>query len=298
MNWLFLIIVCAFLFAVVDIIDKFFCGHKIKSVYTLSVLTGSISVIITSSLLFFVNFKFSWGWPVFFACLSAVFYFFLWLFWWQALKTTEVSRSTAIYNSSPIYTALMAVIFLGETLSIIKWLAIIMIVVGTILCSYEKTNDKKVSRFNIMYLLVILAALCNSLGSIVSKIAVGSINPFVANLIAVYAGAPLFLTLLLKKEVSQELVASVKNVKIIIPFIIRGLIAFIAVICFYLAMKSGPASLVAAGYGTNPLFVFGISVMISRFFPKIIKENITPVVLSQKALAIILIVGGVVLINF
>ncbi len=298
MNWLGLIILSAFLFSIIDVMDKFLCSNKIKSVFTFMVITNTISVIFASFLLFFVDFKISWGWPLFFAAISAVFYFFLWVFWIKALKVTEVSRSIAIYSSAPIYTAIMAVIFLQEQLSLIKWLAIVVIVIGSILCSYEKTVEKKSNGFNPMYLLVVLAALCSSLGGIVSKAAMQTMHPFVVDIVAVYAGIPLFLLLFLKKGVFDEAVEVIKNTKIIFPFLIRGLFGFLGTVTFYLAISAAPVSLVNAGFGgINPLFVFGISILLSLFWPKFIKENITPVILFQKALAIILIVSGVVLIN-
>ena len=298
MNWLFLIILAAFLFAIVDVFDKIFSCQKIKSVYTLSVLTGIITVFFTSFLLFFVNLKIGLGWPLFFIVISQIFYFLLWIFWWKGLRATEVSRSTAIYSSNPIYTSLIAVIFLSEQLSIIKWIAIFLIVAGTILCSYEKKENKKTSSFNIMYLLIILAALCASLGNIFSKVALQTIHPFLADILAAYVGLPLCLSLLFKKEVLSETVASIRNKEIIIPLIIRGFISSLAVVFFYLAMQAGPISLVSAAYGVNPVFVFAISIFLSLFFPKINKENLSREVLFLKFLAIFLIVGGVVLINF
>ncbi|MFH0863501.1 MAG: EamA family transporter [Candidatus Gottesmanbacteria bacterium] len=299
MDWLSLIIFSAFFFSIVDVMDKFLCSNKIKSVFAFLVITNIISVVFTSFLLFFVDFKISWGWPLFFAAISAIFYFFLWAFWLKALKKTEVSRSIAIYSSAPIYTALLAVVFLQEQLSLIKWLSIVAIIAGSILCSYEKTSARKSIGFNSMYLLVILAALFSSLGGIVSKAAMQTMHPFIVDIVAVYAAIPLFLLLFLKKGVFNEVVEVIKNKKIIFPFLIRGLLGFLGTITFYLAISLGPVSLVSAGFGgTNPLFVFGISIILSLFWPKFIKENISPQTIFQKAMAIILIVGGVVLINF
>lgn len=298
MSWLILIILCAFFFGVVDIIDKYFCGNKIKSVYTISILTGIIGVVYVSSLFFFIPFKVNFGWPLILAAFSQVFYFFLWLCWWQALKTTEVSRSTAIYNSSPLYAAILAVIFLGEQLTFLKWLSIFLIVGGTIFCSYEAKKNTTKENFNPMYLLVILAAIFNSLGGIFSKAALETMGPYVVNIVAAYAGIPLFLSLLIKKEARAELKIILKSKEIIVTFIIRGFIAFLGVLLFYWALQAGPASLVIAGFGVNPLFTFLLSLILSRFFPRIIKENITRPVLLVKFLAILLIVSGVILINF
>lgn len=296
MSWFVLIFVCAFLFSLVNIIDKFFCGKKFKSVYTLAVLSTFLNVFFVSTLIPFAKFSWQWNWPLFAAIISGPVYVLLWLFWWKGLTTTEISRSTAIYNSSPIFTALMAVLLLGEKLSSLQWGAIIIIIVGAILCSWEKNSSN--GRFNTAYLLIIIAALCSSVGSLLSKTAVTHINPLAVYIISAYAGAPFFLLLLIKKEVKEEAKNAIKNRNLLGALIIRGLIGFAGVIFFYLALFSGPVSLVSAVYGITPLLVFVNLIIISRFLPKLIHEDLSRQALLAKGIAIILTVVGVVLINF
>ena len=48
----------------------------------------------------------------------------------SAVRREEVTRAAPILDSSPIFIAIMAVAFLGETLSAIQWTAICLVVAG------------------------------------------------------------------------------------------------------------------------------------------------------------------------
>lgn len=219
MSWSFLIIVCAFLFSLVNIIDKFFCAEKFKSVYTLAVLSTFLNVLFVSTLVPFTKIAWSGNWPFFAAVISGPIYVLLWLFWWKGLITTEISRATAIYNTSPIFTALIAVLLLNEKLSFLQWGAIIIIIVGAILCSWEKSRRR--ASFKTGYLLIVVAALCSSLGGLLSKMAVTYIDPLAVYFISSYVGAPFFLLFLFKKEVKEETKKVMENKNLLGVVLIR-----------------------------------------------------------------------------
>lgn len=122
-------------------------------------------------------------------------------------------------------------------------------------------------------------------------------DPFLLYLISAAAALPLILSFLIKKEVALEVRKNIFNKKILGVVAVRMLVAILANVLFYLALNTGPVSLVSAVVAISPVTTLLIMIFVSRFWPKFIKENITRAVLLQKALAIILIVGGVILIN-
>jgi len=64
----------------------------------------------------------------------------------------------------------------------------------------------------------------------------------------------------------------------------------------YLALQRAPVSLVALLEGFEAPFVLVIALFISRFFPKILKEEIKTKTITIKIISIILMVGGLYLI--
>jgi hypothetical protein len=59
----------------------------------------------------------------------------------------------------------------------------------------------------------------------------------------------------------------------------------------------GPVSLVQAIGGTTSFFVFAFGVMLSLFFPKLGREDLSKPALIRKGVAVVLIVAGVILIG-
>lgn len=294
MSWLVLIFLSVNLFAVASLFDKFFCEKKFKNVVAYGSIVYFLSAIFIISLPFFLKLSFPLGKSLFFAIASAPVFFVMWLLWWWVLKKGEVSRASAISNTGPLFIALLAAVFLNESIGGIKWLAIILIVIGAILCCWENKTD---NHFNRVYLVVILAALINAVGNIFSKIALGGLSPFAVYAVCYYATLPFYLPFLFNKKICEEMKENLKEKKTAILLLIRVTLGFAAISLSYAAMAAGPVSLVMAVNGIGPLLVFIYSTIISLFWPKLIKEEINRQVLFTKAMAIILIVGGVILIN-
>ena len=68
------------------------------------------------------------------------------LFWGASLWTMfigyrfeEASRASAVIHTFPVFVALLAMPFLGETLSIVQWFAILIVVVGAFSISFRSS---------------------------------------------------------------------------------------------------------------------------------------------------------------
>ena len=70
-----------------------------------------------------------------------------WLCYFRALQLGNVNKVTPIDKSSTILTMVLAIIFLGEKITILKIISIILIGVGTYLM-IEKKEDKKQAKNN------------------------------------------------------------------------------------------------------------------------------------------------------
>jgi hypothetical protein len=64
-----------------------------------------------------------------------------------------------------------------------------------------------------------------------------------------------------------------------------------------LAMGAGPISLVSAIGGSQPIMILLISLAASVFFPKVIHEELDRKTLLPKLAALVLTVGGVIMIS-
>lgn len=294
MSWFILILIANNLFAISGLLDKFFCSKKFKNIYAFAVLSSLLQLVFIIGLSFFVSFPTIYSRAFILSAITGPVYLLMWILFWKVLATGEVSRASAIFQTAPIYNAVLAIIFLGESLSGIKWLAILLTVAGAVLCSWE---GKGRGRFNRVYLLVVLAAVLGAVGNIISKFTLKQVEPLALYAIAFYASFPLYLLLLAKREVWQEVRTSLQRGRLVAALFARSLVAFSAVCLFYLALSRGPVSVVAAVGGITPLLTFIYSTIVSLLWPKFIKEEIGRRALFLKVVAIVLIVSGVIIIN-
>lgn len=295
MSWILYTILTVIFFSISNVFDKIFISKKYKNIYSFAVVINIIYLIFFSIVGYFIKDTFIFNQGLYWTVAAALCYFGMWICWWKGLTTGEVSRVIAIFFTSPIFNALLAIIFLKETLSPLKWLAIFSIVAGAVLSTYEEKKSKL--GFNKAYIFALFAAIFASVGNVLSKQAMVYWTPMTVQVVGYLATLPLFLLFLINKQVAQETKQTFTKLKSFMLVFVRGFIGFLAIAAFQLAVGAGPVSLVVALNGTQPMMIFIISTLISFFAPKIIKEELTKRALFTKSAAIVLIVTGAIIIS-
>lgn len=293
MSWIFFVVAANVFFAASSVLDKYLNSKKIKTVYAYSILLNLIYLVFFSITAFFIRDTFVLNTSFYWAILGGCIYFVMWLIFWQALKTVEVSRASALFFTQPVFTALMAAFFLNESLGANKWIAIAFIVLGAILSSWEGKKTK----FNKGYALVLFAALFSALGNTIAKYAMTGLPSLTVNTIGFFGTIPLYLILFAQKGVPKEVLSALKDKGIMKGFALRGTIGYVAICLFMLGVGAGPVSLVVALSGTQPIFTLIVSLLAGFFVPKMVKEETERSALLTKSVAIILIVIGAIMIG-
>jgi len=295
MSWIFYSLLAVNFFSVTNVFDKFFVSKKYKSIYSFAVVINIAYLIFFSITAIFIRNTFILNWGLFWTIVASLAYYLMWIFWWKALTTGEVSRVIAIFFTSPILNALLAAMFLKESLSWSKWLAIFFIVVGAVLSTWEGKKAKK--SFNKAYIFALLAAVFTSIGNVLSKQAMVYWPALTVQVVGYLVALPLYLLLLINKQVFSEVKKTLVNLRSFLFILLRGFLGFLAICSFTLAVGAGPVSLVVALNGTQPLLILVYSTLISIFYPNFIKEEISKQSLFTKTAAIILIVTGAIIIS-
>ncbi len=295
MSWILLSLLANVFFGLSVILDKFLNTKKIKSVYSFAVILNCIYLvfILITTYMQWNTFKFGNG--ALLSAMAGIFWFFMWIFFWKAMQNGEATRVSAIFFSQPIYSSIIGMFFFHETISILKWAGILIIVVGAVLSSIGGESHKKEVRS--AYLFALLSALFSSVGNSISKYAMQDLPSLTVNCIAFYSSIPLYLFLLKNAEVRREIVSAFKNTSLLAQFSVRGLFGYMGIITFMSALSSGPISLVTAVSGTQPIFVLIFSVVISLLYPKVIHEEFGKKALPAKLSALFLTVLGILLIS-
>lgn len=201
-----------------------------------------------------------------------------WLCYFKALQLGNVNKVTPIDKSSTILTMILAMIFLGEKITILKIVSIILIGIGTYLM-IEKKNDNKQAKDNKWLIFALGSAAFASLTSILGKIGINGVESNLGTairtiVVLIMAWIVVFIT----KKQNEIKDIDKKSWKFLL---LSGLTTGLSWLCYYKALQDGEASIVV------PIDKLSIIITIS-FSYFILKEKLN----KKSLLGLVLIVVG------
>lgn len=165
-----------------------------------------------------------------------------WLCYFHALQVGDVNKVVPIDKSSTVLTILLALIFLGEGLSIGKAVAVVLIGAGTMLMITKKEGEKKQDEKKEWVLYAILSAVFASLTAILGKIGIEGVDSNLGTAIrttVVLVMAWMMVGITGKHHQVKEI-----KKKELIFIVLSGLATGASWLCYYKALQEGPASVV------------------------------------------------------
>ena len=205
-----------------------------------------------------------------------------WLCYFRALGLGDVNKVVPIDKSSTVLTILLALIFLGEQITWIKAVAVVLIGVGTFLMIEKKKNtEEKIPRRGWL-IYAVLSAVFASLTTILGKVGIDGVESNLGTAIrTAVVLAMSWLIVLIKGK--QHAVRSIP----------RGELCFICLsgistggswLCYYKALRDGLASVVVP--------IDKLSILVSVAFSAVVfHERLR----KKAALGLLLIVAGTLL---
>lgn len=185
-----------------------------------------------------------------------------WLCYFRALQLGDVNKVVPIDKLSTVLTIIIAFIFLGEKITFLKGIAVILIGVGTFLMIERKTSDNKSADKGSWIIYAVLSAVFASLTSILGKIGIEGVESNLGT--AIRTGVVLimaWLTVFVKGKKD-----SVKNIpKNELGFIcLSGLATGGSWLCYYKALQDGLASVVVPIDKLSILISIGFSALVFK----------------------------------
>ena len=202
-----------------------------------------------------------------------------WLCYFRALQLGDVNKVVPIDKSSTILTILLALIFLGEPVSWIKGIAVVLIGIGTFLMIEKKavTGEKQEKKSWLLY--AVLSAVFASLTSILGKIGIDGVESNLGT--AIRTGVVLVMAwLIVFLKGKQHTLKQIPKKEL--GFIcLSGLATGGSWLCYYRALQDGLASVVVP--------IDKLSILVSIGFSAVVfHEHLS----KKAALGLVLIVGG------
>jgi transporter family protein len=203
-----------------------------------------------------------------------------WLCYFKALQLGSVNKVTPIDKSSTILSMLLAVIFLGESITLIKTAAILAIGAGTFLMIQKQKEAGESEQANHRWMVyAALAAVFAGLTSILGKIGIEGVESNLGTairtiVVLIMAWLIVFLT------GKQSLVRRIDR-RSWRFLILSGLSTGGSWLCYYRALQDGPASVVVP--------IDKLSILVTILFSSVfLKETLT----KRAVLGLVLIVTG------
>lgn len=206
-----------------------------------------------------------------------------WLCYFHALQTGDVNKVVPIDKSSTILTIVLAFLFLGEEVSALKIVCVILIGAGTFLMIQKKETEKSAEQEKKSWLLyACLSAVFASLTSILGKIGIEGLNSNLGTAIRT-AVVLLMAWIMVFAKGKQKEIGRIDRREL--GFIcLSGLATGGSWLCYYKALQDGLASVVV------PIDKLSILVTIA-FSYLVFHEKLT----KKAAFGLVLIVAGTLL---
>lgn len=202
-----------------------------------------------------------------------------WLCYFKALQIGDVNKVTPIDKSSTILTMLMAFIFLGEEITFIKGISMILIGIGTYLMIIKKENVTVENKSNAWLIYALGSAIFASLTSILGKVGIENIDSTLGTAIrTIIVLIMAWIVVFVSKK--QNTIRDIDKNSWIFLFL-SGIATGGSWLCYYRALQMGPASIVVP--------IDKLSILVTIVFSYIVfKEKLN----KKSALGLLLIVIG------
>lgn len=301
--WFIITLISVFLFALAAVVDKFLLSKSplvpISYAFIVSLLGGLASTLL---LIFEKGFYFPYEQLLAIIFGGAGFYFAIY-FLYLAVARSEISRVNPVVNSlAPVVIYVLAVVMAVEFISSLKLVGAAVVIFGSY--SLSQVGFKKTHLTKPAIVFIVLTALMFAVSHTFSKIVYSQISfltAFVWLRWLTLLTAILYTTIIggwsklsFRKGTDDQTKNKKKNP---LPALIIGqLSGGSAVILFQYAIKLGSVTIVTALQGLQYFFLLILTVILSKKFPQVLKETVSPSIVKKKLLYCLILIIGVILI--
>jgi len=291
--WILFSVLAALCWAAVNTVDKYILTKWIKTPLVPVIIVGIIGLV--ASIIVYLVYGFSplSNFNILLALIAGIFYILMTVFYFKALKIEEVSRVAPLFYLSPLFILIFAGMFLGEIFTPLKYLGIFLLVFGGILISSKNPFKIKPSK---AFWWMFLATISITINALLTKHLLNFADYWtifawtrIGAVIGIIPIAYIYL---------PELIATVKEhgKRVVAVISTNETLNLLGVLFITIATSIGYVTLVNALSSVQPFFVLLFAVLLSVFYPSILKEELSKSIISLKILAIVLMFAGALLI--
>lgn len=189
-----------------------------------------------------------------------------WLCYFKAISTGDINKVVPLDKSSTVLTAIIAMIFLGESVTVPKVTGLIVITVGTYLMIGKNDGEPETKKGAGWFVFGALSAVFAALTSVLAKVGIRNVESNLATAIRTAVVLVMAWLTVFATGKTGKIKETPKNELIFI--VISGILTGASWICYYKALQLGEVSVVAP--------IDKLSIVVTVVFSYIVfKEKLT-----------------------
>lgn len=189
-----------------------------------------------------------------------------WLCYFKAISTGDINKVVPLDKSSTVLTAIIAMIFLGESVTVPKVTGLIVITVGTYFMIGKKDGEPETKKGAGWFVFGALSAVFAALTSVLAKVGIRNVESNLATAIRTAVVLVMAWLTVFATGKTGKIKETPKNELIFI--VISGILTGASWICYYKALQLGEVSVVAP--------IDKLSIVVTVVFSYIVfKEKLT-----------------------
>jgi transporter family protein len=258
--WLFSLLAPAFL-AVSNIVDNHVLHARLKDAVSYDILTNWITLPV--AVMIFLATKVSFAFEAWFVGTIVGFSFaFLFILYNVAMMREQGTNVVSVMYISPLFVAILALVFLGERLSAANYAGILLLIASAFLVLYKRIDAK-----NLALGIILVFALASAVGRVVTKSALEGVDVWSYFFWVLVGG--LLGSIVLASVWRRNLGATVRKLDASVLLLIVTSTAFstLGIVLLYSAFSYGSVTLASGLTAVQPSLVFLYSAVLLRFRP-------------------------------
>ncbi len=212
------------------------------------------------------------------------------------LQKEEVSRVIPVVYTYPIFVAILAVLFMGETLGYLQWLAIIIVVAGALMVSVRQSPSGSTIWLGKPLLLLFGSSLLFAMADVTSKYALAYISFWNMFSITAFCISGIFLLVSMRPHILRQLSSMERRNSAIALLAFNETLAPVGIVLLFWALERGLVSLVSTIASSRPVFVVIFALILSRILPEFTEWQPGKRMLALRLVATAMIFCGITII--
>lgn len=296
MGWVEFVLVAVVIWAICNIMLKYITGRFIRNVVVLAMGMGFVLGIISLLIIPFTGLYFPSFLVLIAALVSGILYVIALIPFLKSLIFEELSRVVPLWQFIPIFVLILAFVFLGERLTVNSYIAFAFLVAGGFFISVKRV--KGLFRLSKAFFLMLLSSFLFAIYIVLIKYVFSNTSYWNGFIWIRFGSLLVAVVLLFFAKPRRDFVRVWKNLSKGIKsiFITEETLNFAGLIFLNYAVAIASVSMVYALERLQPFVLLVFTLILSRWFPKILKEEVNVKVIVTKFVAILLMFAGILFI--